>query len=49
MLPRGCYLLRLAEAFAEKVHLDMRRKYWGYAKGEELDAIDLHKAREPVL
>jgi cobalamin-dependent methionine synthase I len=37
-------LHRLAEAYAEKIHLDMRREYWGYAKTEELDAVDLHKA-----
>lgn len=28
---------RLAEAFAEKAHKDMRRTTWGYAKEEELD------------
>ncbi len=37
--------VRLAEAFAEKIHLDMRIKYWGYAKGEHLEAQDLHKVR----
>jgi 5-methyltetrahydrofolate--homocysteine methyltransferase len=29
---------RLAEAFAEWLHLRVRREYWGYAKGETLDA-----------
>jgi 5-methyltetrahydrofolate--homocysteine methyltransferase len=32
---------RLAEACAEKVHLDMRRAHWGYSTDEELDAADL--------
>ena len=29
---------RLAEAFAEWLHLRVRREYWGYAKDETLDA-----------
>ena len=32
---------RLAEAFAEKIHEDIRRKYWGYSRTEDLDAADL--------
>ena len=28
---------RLAEAFAEWLHMRVRREYWGYAKDEELD------------
>ncbi len=40
-------LCRLAEAFAEKIHLDMRVKYWGYAKEEHLEATDLHKVLPP--
>jgi len=32
---------RFAEAFAEKMHLDMRRQYWGYSKDEDLHAEDL--------
>ena len=27
---------RLAEAFAEYLHLKVRREYWGYASGEDL-------------
>ena len=41
--------LSLAEAYAEKLHLDMRQKFWGYAKDENLDAIDLHKALPAFL
>ena len=32
---------RLAEAFAEWLHLRVRREYWGYAKDETLDAAAL--------
>jgi 5-methyltetrahydrofolate--homocysteine methyltransferase len=32
---------RLAEAFAEYLHLLVRRKYWGYAPDEDLDNEDL--------
>ncbi len=28
---------RLAEAFAEKMHADVRKKYWGYAAAEQLN------------
>jgi len=32
---------RLAEAYAEKMHRDVRRVYWGYAKSEESGYEDL--------
>jgi 5-methyltetrahydrofolate--homocysteine methyltransferase len=32
---------RLAEAFAEHLHLRVRREFWGYAAGETLSAADL--------
>ena len=32
---------RLAEAFAERMHEQVRREYWGYAAGEELSNNDL--------
>ena len=32
---------RLAEAFAERLHLRVRREFWGYAAGEELTTEDL--------
>lgn len=32
---------RLAEAFAEKLHLDVRKNYWGYAPEEDLPLKDL--------
>ncbi|GAA4791336.1 methionine synthase [Olivibacter ginsenosidimutans] len=34
---------RLAEAFAEKMHKEVRRTYWGYAPQEELSNEDLIK------
>ena len=34
---------RLAEAFAEKMHELVRRKYWGYAKSEHLSSDELIK------
>lgn len=36
---------RLAEAFAEKLHRDVRTRYWGYAPGETLSNNDLIKER----
>jgi len=36
---------RLAEAFAEKLHADVRRAYWGYAAGEHLSNEDLIRER----
>ena len=34
---------RFAEAFAEKLHQDIRKSYWGYAKSEEFNNEDLIK------
>ena len=34
---------RLAEAFAEMLHEKVRKEYWGYAKGEQLDNEQLIK------
>jgi 5-methyltetrahydrofolate--homocysteine methyltransferase len=36
---------RLAEAYAEKMHADIRRELWGYATAEELDTADLLKVK----
>jgi len=36
---------RLAEAFAEKLHEDIRRKYWGYAQEENLSTEDMLKVK----
>jgi 5-methyltetrahydrofolate--homocysteine methyltransferase len=36
---------RLAEAFAEKLHEDVRRRYWGYAPEESLPKADLLRGR----
>ena len=36
---------RLAEAFAEYLHAQIRQTYWGYASSEELGAEDLIKER----
>ncbi len=36
---------RLAEAFAELVHLEVRRKYWGYAPNEQLPLENLLSER----
>jgi 5-methyltetrahydrofolate--homocysteine methyltransferase len=36
---------RLAEAFAESLHAQIRQTYWGYASSEELGAEDLIKER----
>ena len=36
---------RLAEAFAEKLHQDIRQKDWGYAKDEQLEIKDLLKGK----
>jgi 5-methyltetrahydrofolate--homocysteine methyltransferase len=32
---------RLSEAFAELLHVNVRKEYWGYAKGENLSAKEL--------
>ena len=34
---------RLAEAFAEMLHEKVRKEFWGYAKGEQLDNEQLIK------
>ncbi len=34
---------RLSEALAEKLHLDVRKNYWGYASEEDLETTDLLK------
>src|SRR5476651_717453 len=34
---------RLAEAFAEKMHEEVRKNYWGYSKDEQLDTNELIK------
>lgn len=36
---------RLAEAFAEALHHDMRVKHWGYSPEESCDASALHKIK----
>lgn len=36
---------RLAEAFAEKLHHDIRTKFWGYAPDENLNLVDLLAAK----
>lgn len=36
---------RLAEAFAEKLHADVRRELWGYAASEELSEADMIKIK----
>lgn len=36
---------RLAEAFAEMLHEDVRREYWGYSAEEHLSAKELHQLK----
>ncbi len=36
---------RLAEAFAERLHLDIRRDRWGYAKDEMISSSGLHSLK----
>ncbi len=36
---------RLAEAFAEYIHVKVRKEYWGYSPDEELSAEDILKER----
>merc|ERR1719181_2571434 len=36
---------RLTEAFAELIHLKMRKEYWGYAPDEDLSLEDLLKCK----
>ncbi|MGB3184241.1 MAG: methionine synthase [Ornithinimicrobium sp.] len=40
---------RLAEAFAEWAHRDVRTRLWGYAAGEELSVEDVIKERYPGI
>ena len=35
----------MAEAFAEKLHLDIRKKYWGYSEDENLEMEDILKGK----
>lgn len=35
---------RLAESFAERVHMDVRKSYWGFATDENLEPADLFKS-----
>jgi len=39
---------RLAEAFAEKLHVEVRKEYWGYAPEENLSNTDLLKVKYQV-
>jgi len=36
---------RLAEAFAEVLHAEVRRNYWGYSPDESFSAAELHKIK----
>ncbi|XP_075555929.1 methionine synthase-like [Dermacentor variabilis] len=36
---------RLAEAFAEMLHVEVRKTYWGYSPHEALEQAELHSAR----
>ena len=36
---------RLAEAFCEKLHLDIRKNHWGYSKDENLKLDELLKGK----
>ena len=36
---------RLAEALAEKTHLEVRKSFWGYSKNEKLTSDDLIKEK----
>ncbi|XP_055334894.1 methionine synthase-like [Paramacrobiotus metropolitanus] len=36
---------RLAEAFAEELHLRVRKEFWGYSEEENLSVLDLHKVK----
>mmetsp|Transcript_30727 Transcript_30727/g.59936 ORF Transcript_30727/g.59936 Transcript_30727/m.59936 type:complete len:1259 (-) Transcript_30727:271-4047(-) len=36
---------RLAEAYAEKIHLDIRKELWGYAGDEKMDTEELLKIK----
>lgn len=32
---------RLAEAFAEQLHAEVRKNYWGYSSEEKMEVSDL--------
>uniref|UniRef100_A0A183DBA0 AdoMet activation domain-containing protein n=1 Tax=Gongylonema pulchrum TaxID=637853 RepID=A0A183DBA0_9BILA len=32
---------RLSEAMAEYLHMEVRRKYWGYSRDEDMNASDM--------
>ncbi|KAI6650419.1 Methionine synthase-like [Oopsacas minuta] len=36
---------RLAEAFAEELHSNVRKHFWGYSPDENLNTQDLHRVR----
>jgi len=36
---------RFAEAFAEVLHAEVRKKYWGYSPDEKFTAAELHKIK----
>eukprot|EP01103_Thecamoeba_quadrilineata_P005154 TRINITY_DN1498_c0_g1_i1.p1 TRINITY_DN1498_c0_g1~~TRINITY_DN1498_c0_g1_i1.p1 ORF type:complete len:1245 (-),score=306.96 TRINITY_DN1498_c0_g1_i1:80-3814(-) len=36
---------RLAEAFAEQLHEEVRKQHWGYAPNEDLSAVDMHRIK----
>ncbi len=36
---------RLAEAFAEVIHEEVRKEYWGYSASEQFDTEDLLKIK----
>jgi len=36
---------RLAEAFAEVLHVEVRKRYWGYSPDEKFTASELHKLK----
>jgi len=40
---------RFAEAFAEELHLRVRKELWAYSSEEELEAGDLHRIKYQVL
>jgi 5-methyltetrahydrofolate--homocysteine methyltransferase len=39
---------RLAEAFAEVLHAEVRKTYWGYAPEEDLDPAQMIKIKYRV-
>eukprot|EP01126_Amoeba_proteus_P038574 TRINITY_DN4031_c0_g1_i12.p1 TRINITY_DN4031_c0_g1~~TRINITY_DN4031_c0_g1_i12.p1 ORF type:complete len:119 (-),score=16.77 TRINITY_DN4031_c0_g1_i12:439-795(-) len=39
---------RLAEAFAEVLHAEVRKTFWGYSPEEELEATEMHKIKYQV-